>query len=48
VVEDSIQGVKAGKAADCIVVALEGSIEKEFLVDADYIISSLRDIENII
>ena len=48
VVEDSIQGVKAGKAAGCIVVALEGSIEKKFLVEADYIISSLYDIQNII
>ena len=48
VVEDSIQGIKAGKAAGCIVIALEGSIEREFLKDADYIISSLYDIENII
>ena len=48
VVEDSIQGVKAGKAAGCIVVALEGSVDKEFLQDADYIISSLHDIQNII
>ena len=31
VVEDSIQGIKAGKAAGCIVIALEGSIEREFL-----------------
>ena len=48
VVEDSIQGVKAGKAAGCIVVALEGSVGKEFLQDADYIISSLHDMQNII
>ena len=48
VVEDSIQGIKAGKAAGCIVIALEGSIEREFLKDADYIISSLYDIQNII
>ena len=48
VVEDSIQGIKAGKAAGCTVVALEGSIDKEFLKDADYIISSLYDIQNII
>ena len=48
VVEDSIQGIKAGKAAGCIVIALEGSIERKFLKDADYIISSLYDIQNII
>ena len=48
VVEDSIQGIKAGKAAGCIVIALEGSIERRFLKDADYIISSLYDIQNII
>ena len=48
VVEDSIQGVKAGKAAGCSVIALEGSIERKFLKDADYIISSLHDIQNII
>ena len=48
VVEDSIQGIKAGKAAGCVVVALEGSIEKSLLKDADYIISHLSDIENIL
>ena len=48
VVEDSIQGVKAGKAAGCTVVALEGSVDRKFLKEADYIISSLYDIQNII
>ena len=48
VVEDSIQGIKAGKAAGCTVIALEGSIEKSLLRDADYIISHLSDIANIL
>ena len=48
VVEDSIQGIKAGKSAGCEVIVLEGSIEKEFLKDANYIISSLYDMQNII
>ena len=48
VVEDSIQGIKAGKAAGCMVVALEGSIERKLLKEADYIISHLSDIENIL
>ena len=48
VVEDSIQGIKAGKSAGCQVIALEGSIEKKFLKDADYIISHLSDIHNIL
>ena len=48
VIEDSIQGVKAGKAAGCSVIALEGSVEREFLHEADYIISHLSDIQNIL
>ena len=48
VIEDSIQGIKAGKSAGCQVIALEGSIEKKFLKDADYIISQLSDINNIL
>ena len=40
VIEDSIQGIKAGKAAGCYVIALEGSLDKKFLDKADYIISS--------
>ena len=48
VVEDSIQGIKAGKAAGCTVVALEGSIERKLLKEADCIISHLSDIENIL
>jgi len=48
VVEDSIQGVKAGKAAGCRVVALEGSVDRELLKDADYIISHLSGIQNIL
>ena len=48
VVEDSIQGIKAGKAAGCKVIALVGSLEKEFLTDADYIISSLYDMQDLV
>ena len=48
VVEDSIQGVKSGVAAGCRVVALEGSIKKEYLKEADCIISCLTDIQNIL
>ena len=48
VVEDSLQGVKSGKSAGAIVIALEGSIDREHLKDADYIISSLLHIENIL
>ena len=44
VIEDSIQGIKAGKAAGSSVIALEGSLEKEFLVEADCIISSFYDL----
>ena len=48
VVEDSVQGIRAGKAAGCRVVALEGSIERGFLREADYIISHLSDIQKIL
>ena len=48
VVEDSIQGIKAGKAAGCTVIALEGSIDRKFLSEADYIIPHLHDIQNIL
>ena len=48
VVEDSLQGIKSGKSAGAIVVALEGSIEKKYLKDADYIISNLTHIQNIL
>ena len=48
VVEDSLQGVKSGKSAGATVVALEGSIDKKYLKEADYIISYLPDIENIL
>ena len=48
VIEDSIQGVKAGKAAGSFVIALEGSLEKEFLVEADCIISSFHDLAKVI
>ena len=44
IIEDSIQGIKAGKAAGSSVIALEGSLEKEFLVEADCIISSFYDL----
>ena len=43
-----MQGVKSGKAAGCIVAALEGSIDRKMLGDADYIISHLSDIQNIL
>ena len=42
--EDSIQGIKAGKAAGSYVIALEGSLEKEVLTEADLIISSFYDL----
>ncbi len=48
VVEDSIQGIQSGKAAGCPVVALEGSFSRKDLSDADHIISSLLDIDNIL
>tara|TARA_Y100000768_G_scaffold219083_1_gene165160 strand:+ start:5190 stop:5831 length:642 start_codon:yes stop_codon:yes gene_type:complete len=48
VVEDSVQGIKSGKAAGCQVIALEGSLERDLLVDADYIISSLHEIQKIV
>ena len=48
VVEDSLQGIKSGKNAGAIVVALEGSIEKKYLKGANYIISHLLHIENIL
>tara|TARA_Y100001970_G_scaffold23435_1_gene27558 strand:+ start:37023 stop:37676 length:654 start_codon:yes stop_codon:yes gene_type:complete len=46
VIEDSIQGIKAGKAAGCNVIALEGSLNKKFLIEADKIISSFYDLLN--
>ena len=48
VVEDSIQGIKSGRAAGCRVIALEGSIDRKFLGDADCIISHLSDMQNIL
>ena len=42
--EDSIQGIKAGKAAGSYVIALEGSLEKEVLTEADLIIYSFYDL----
>ena len=48
IVEDSIQGIKSGKNAGCAVIALEGSIEREYLKEADYIISHLSEIQNIL
>ena len=44
VVEDSIQGIKSGKAAGSQVVALAGSFDRSKLKSADYIISSLHEI----
>ena len=48
IIEDSIHGIKAGKAAGSYVIAIEGSIEKKFLMDADYIITSFYDLKNIL
>ena len=48
VIEDSIQGIKAGKAAGCYVIALEGSLQREFLKESDYIISSFYDLKKIL
>ena len=48
VVEDSIQGIKSGKISGCNVVALEGSVDRCLLDEADYIISNLREIINIL
>ena len=47
VVEDSIQGIKAGKAAGCYVIAIEGSLDKKYLEDANYIISSFDELKKI-
>ena len=44
VIEDSVQGIKAGKSAGCSVIALEGSIEKEFLNQADCIIPDFNEL----
>ena len=48
VIEDSIQGIKAGKAAGCYVIALEGSLDKIFLDKADYIVSSFDVLKKLI
>jgi len=45
VIEDSIQGIKSGKAAGCSVVALEGSSERKLLKQADYIISNFKELK---
>ena len=48
VIEDSIQGIKAGKAAGCFVIAIEGSLQKEFLKESDYIISNFYELKKIL
>ena len=48
VVEDSIQGIRAGRSAGCSVVALEGSFNRDLLKEANYIISHLSDMQNIL
>ncbi|MBI44957.1 MAG: hypothetical protein CMG66_02180 [Candidatus Marinimicrobia bacterium] len=48
VIEDSIQGIKAGKAAGCFVIAIEGSLQKKFLKESDYIISSFYDLKKVL
>jgi len=47
VIEDSMQGIEAGKKAGCFVVGLEGSLDKKFLHKADLIIANLYDLKNI-
>ena len=47
VIEDSMQGIEAGKKAGCFVVGLEGSLDKKFLHKADLIITNLCDLKNI-
>ena len=47
VIEDSIQGIKAGKAAGCYVIAIEGSLDKKYLEDANYIISNFDELKKI-
>ena len=47
VIEDSIQGIKAGKAAGCYVIAIEGSLDKKYLDDANYIISTFDELKKI-
>ena len=46
VIEDSVQGIKSGKAAGCFVIALEGSIEKQYLKAADYIIADFNELHS--
>ena len=46
VIEDSVQGIKSGKAAGCFVIALEGSIEKQYLQAADYIIADFNELHS--
>jgi len=48
IIEDSIQGIKAGKAAGSYVIAIEGSLEKKFLIEADYIIENFYDFKKIL
>ena len=48
VIEDSIQGIKAGKTAGCYVIAIEGSLKKEFLKESDYIISNFHELKKIL
>lgn len=43
VVEDSINGVRAAKAAGMACVAVTNSFKKEKLKEADYLLSSLKD-----
>ncbi len=44
VIEDSPAGVKAGKRAGCSVVALTGTVSKEYLMEADLIVDSLKEL----
>jgi len=48
VIEDSIYGITAGKAAGLRVIALTTSFPKEMLHDADYVIDGYKELENII
>ena len=45
VIEDSPSGIRAAKSAGCIVVAVESSHASEELKEADWIVSSLEELE---
>ena len=44
VVEDAPVGVQAGKAANCAVVGITGTVSAERLCEADLVVTSLREL----